>query len=573
MRRVNLETELCVIGGGPAGIACALAAARTGVKTILIQDRPCLGGNTSSEIRVGIGGAQSVEKPSLNIKGYPENRETGIVEELQLESLYYNRDLQYQYWDHLLLFKVKAEPNISLFLNTVCLDAESDNQRIKSVTAYQTSSETWYTIEADYFADCSGDSILAPLTGAAYMIGHESKETFGEDLGKESADSFVMGMSILLQARETAEKKEFITPPWAYKFSEEDLKGKVHSIDQNFWWIEYGGNRDVIHEGEEIRDELLKIAYGVWDHIKNSGDHGMDNWELEWVGSIPGRRESRRYVGKYIITQNDVESGGNFEDIVAYAGWTMDSHAPEGFYYLGRCAINYPAPSPWGIPLRSLYHQDIKNLVFAGRNISASHLGMSSARITGQCFLTGQAIGAATAMALKNGCELDDLDVEALQQRLMFDDCWLPYKRRAVSALTMLARTNAEITRSGIDRGEDNCWKGQKGDFIELTFDKPQPLEKIRIIFDSNLTRTYHHLPSQRPLGKTNIRLPPTLVKEYRIILQGEGDKRQEINVSDNHRRLVFHSVDLNWKVIDVRLEPMSSWGAPELRVFSFEIF
>jgi len=249
VRNISLKTELCVIGGGPAGIARALAPAPKGGKTILIQDRPCLGGNCSSEIRVGISGAQSVEKPSLGIKGYPENRETGIVEELQLENLYYNRGLIYPYWDHLLLHKVKSEPNITLFLNTVCLDAECDKQRIKSITAYQTSAETWYTIEAAYSADCSGDSILAPLTGAAYMMGHESKEAFGESLGKEKADSFVMSMSILIQVRETMEKKEFIAPPWAYKFTEKDLEGKIHSANQNFWWIEYGGNRDVLHEG------------------------------------------------------------------------------------------------------------------------------------------------------------------------------------------------------------------------------------------------------------------------------------------------------------------------------------
>jgi hypothetical protein len=571
MRRLTLETKLCVIGGGPAGIACALAAARTGIKTVLIQDRPVPGGNCSGEIRVGISGAQSVDNPSLDIKHYPENRETGIVEELQLDNLYYNRDLKFSYWDHILLFKMKAEPNITLLLNCVCLDASCDNQRIQSVTAYQMSSETWYTLKADYFADCSGDSILAPLTGAAYMMGHESKEQFGENLGKEDPDSFVMGMSILVQARETTEKKEFIPPPWAYKFTESDLEGKIHSISHNFWWIEYGGNGDVIHEGEEIRDELLKIAYGVWDHIKNTGNHGLDNWELEWIGSIPGRRESRRYVGKYIITQKDVEAGGLFEDIVAYGGWTMDNHFLEGFYHPGRIAKNYTAPSPWGIPLRSFYHRDIKNLIFAGRNLSASHLGMSSARVMGQCFLMGQAAGTAAALALASTKTLDTLDIDALQQQLMFDDCWLPGKHRKVSVLTMKARTNAELIRDGTDRGEEHCWKGQRGDYIELAFDSLQAVKRIRLVFDSNLTRTYHHMPRHYFLGERKIKLPPTLIKEYRISALGEQNKQYEIVITNNHQRLVFHQVD--WKIVRIRLEPLISWGAEELRVFSFEIF
>lgn len=113
------------------------------------------------------------------------------------------------------------------------------------------------------------------------------------------------------------------------------LKDRPHDTVTNYWWIELGGDKDSIHDTEELRDELLKIAFGVWDHMKNYGDHGVENWEMDWIGFLPGKRESRRYVGDYIITQNDVEAEGRFDDIIAYGGWTMDDHFPEGFYYDG----------------------------------------------------------------------------------------------------------------------------------------------------------------------------------------------------------------------------------------------
>ena len=571
MRNEVLKTDLCVIGGGPAGISAAIAAARTGIKVVLIHNRPVLGGNHSSEIRVGISGAQSANKRELGIVYHPGNRETGIIEELQLENFYYNRALKYSVWDHVLLFTVLKEKNISLFLDCVCLDAECENKTIKSIKAYQMTSETWYTVTASWFADCSGDGILAPLTGAAFMLGHESKEEFGESLGKERADEKVMGSSILIQLRETGRKQEFIAPPWAYKFEEKDLEGKIHTVGQNFWWIEYGGNMDIIHDNEKTREELIRIAYGVWDHVKNSGDHGYANWQLEWVGSLPGKRESRRYVGRYILTQNDVEAGGHFDDIVAYGGWTMDSHHPDGFYFRGRCAINYPTPSPWGIPLRSLYHRDIKNLVFAGRNLSATHLGMSSARIMGQCHLMGQAVGTAAALAVQSDKDFDNLDVSALQQRLMFDDSWLPGKKRNVSPLTLSAKTNAEITRSGIDRGEENCWKGREGDFIELILEKAQKIKGIRIVFDSNLTRSYHNMRSHEALDAKNFLLPETLIKEYRIEAFGPSGEKYEIEVKDNHQRLVIH--EAAYEIQKICLIPKKSWGDSVLRVFGFEIF
>ena len=190
------------------------------------------------------------------------------------------------------------------------------------------------------------------------------------------------------------------------------------------------------------------------DHIKNHCTQDADNWELVWIGFLPGKRESRRYVGEYIVTQNHVESGGYTEDIVGYAGWSMDDHFPEGFYYRkGHPTIYHEAPSPWGIPFRSLYSKSIKNLMFAGRNISATHAALSSSRVMATCAVLGQAIGAAAAQMVNDNTVIKDLN-HKLQQTLLFDDCYIPWVKREVSDITKKAITNCEIIRKGEDRGE-----------------------------------------------------------------------------------------------------------------------
>ena len=168
---------------------------------------------------------------------------------------------------------------------------------------------------------------------------------------------------------------------------------------ENFWWLEIGGLGDTIKDSEAQRDELLKMAYGVWDFIKNHPDGRGRRWELEWIGMLPGKRENVRYVGDHILTQNDILAEGRFDDMVAYGGWPMDDHPSEAFHYKGEPTVFHRAPSPYGIPYRCLYSRNIANLFFAGRNISASHMAISSTRVMGTCAIMGQAVGTAAALA------------------------------------------------------------------------------------------------------------------------------------------------------------------------------
>lgn len=561
MRKINYEADLCVVGGGLSGLCCAIGASRAGIKTVLVHDRAVFGGNASEEVRMWICGAHGCDM-----------RETGIIEELVLENFYQNTGLKYPVWSSVMHAKAMAEPNLTVLLNSVCFDAITESNKIKSIRAYQSNAETFHIVSAKYFADCSGDSVLAPLSGASYMYGREAKSDYNETIPPDTADKKTMGMSCLFQIRETDHKVTFTPPKWAYSYpTDADLPYKDHDRENNFWWIELGGDMDALHDTDKCREELLKICYGVWDHMKNHGDHGVDNYELEWVGHLPGKRESRRYKGKYVITQNDVEAGGKFPDTVAYAGWTMDDHFPEGFRYAkGHPTIYHPAPSPWGIPLRSMISENIENLVFAGRNISVTHAALSSSRVMATCAILGEALGNAVALSVKSGVHVSEVDTERLQDILTDNDLFIPGHKRKVSDLSKSAFCSSDTVRNGIDRRDENLWKGKKGDEITYEFPEDTFVSSVRLVFDSDLNRKYHNMPCCYHLSETEYRLPDTIIKSYRIEAESSSGEKTVISVSDNHQRFSCHSIGK--KVKCVKFVPLETNGAPEFSLFSFEL-
>jgi len=569
MKYQHHKADLCVVGGGMAGLCAAMAAARRGAKAVLLQDRPVLGGNASSEIRMWICGARG------------ENmRETGLLEELELENLRRNPGPNYSIWDSVLYEKARFQKNLELLLNCTCAGAEMEGNRIKSVKGWQLTTETTHVVEARLFADCSGDSILAPLTGAEFRVGREARAQFGESIEPETADCKTMGMSCLFQLRETPERTAFTPPDWAYKYtSDADLPGKDHNLGNNFWWIELGGEDDSIHDTEKLRDELLKIAFGVWDHMKNHGDHGADNWALDWMGFLPGKRESRRYVGGHILTQNDVAAGGRFDDIVAYGGWPMDDHFPAGFHYRGgHPTIYHPAPSPFGIPYRCLYSRNIENLLFAGRNISVTHAALSSTRVMATCAVLGQAVGTAAAIAARDDLAPRGVPMAALQQALLEDDCYLPWCARDIPALTKnaaLASTAADIEnlRNGVDRpvGEqDNGVYFREGESAIYTFGQPEDASMLRFVFDSDLNRKIKNMPCNYPLHETRWHTPETLVKDFRVDYSEDGERFMElISITGNYQRLVRLPVHVRAKAL--RFVPLRTWGGGSMHVFAWD--
>ena len=321
----------------------------------------------------------------------------------------------------------------------------------------------------------------------------------------------------------------------------------------------------------EYQPELIKIAFGVWDHIKNQADHGAENWELEWVGLLPGKRESRRYVGRYIINENDVRSEGKFPDVVAYGGWTMDDHFPEGFYYSkGTSTIWHPAPSPWGIPFRALYARDIENLLFAGRNVSVTHVALSSIRVMATCALMGQAIGTAAAQMTKDSTTPDTIDIKALQAALMDDDCFLPGFKREPNDLTRSAKFTHDVLRDGVDRGDEHSHVFELSESAEYEFDKPQEVRGARFIFDSDLNREGWHMPKNVLLNEDKYKPSKTMTRDFLLTLTLADGSEETIEVKNNRARLC--RVPLGKAVTKVKFTPTKSFGE-RVKVFSFELY
>jgi len=573
------EFDVCVIGGGMAGLCAAIASARNGAKTAILQDRPVFGGNASSEVRMWICGAHGAH-----------NKETGILEEIQLENQYRNPTGNYSIWDSVLWAKAHFQPNLTVFLNCACTDAEMDRARIVSVKAWQLTSQTWHKINARFFIDCSGDSILVPLTGAEFRRGREARHEFDEDIEPNEADKKTMGNTLLIQLRRTDEQQPFVPPRWAYKFeTESDLPHRIHGVSAaNFWWLEIGGLQDTIRDAEPIRDELMRIGYGVWDYIKNRAPRRTEseNWALEWMGSLPGKRENRRFIGDHILTQNDVRAGGDFSDIVAYGGWSMDDHHPAGIFYPGEPTIFHAAPSPYGIPYRSLYSRNIANLFFAGRNISVTHAALSSTRVMGTTALLGQAAGTAAALCTRHRCEPRSLSsggrLHELQRTLMDDDCWLPGLTREVSDLARGAKIKAHNAGDGAERlldgwdrdreNESHAFHGAPGNGIEFCWNDPAQIAGARIVFDSNL-QLHKRMPCTYPHRENGkCAVPKSLVKAFRIeVLENGGREwRTVFRETDNYQRLVCVPL-AGVRARALRLVPEETWGDPEARIFSFE--
>lgn len=297
-------------------------------------------------------------------------------------------------------------PGLTLYLNACVDEAETQSGRILSVSAFQQTTETRLRLSAPLFVDASGDGTLGALAGADFVVGRESRDTYGERHAPLVADHCTMGSSLMFQARDVGRPVPFFRPPWANQYTEHDLRHREHAdVISGYWWIELGGGRyETIADAEILRDELLKAVYGMWDHIKNGGDHGAENMDLEWVGILPGKRESRRFLGDYVLTEQDCQEGRIFEDAVAYGGWPMDVHTVEGFLNdADEPTVYLHLPQVYTIPYRCLYSRNISNLFLCGRIISASHMAFASARVMATCAVGGQAVGTAAAMARAGG--------------------------------------------------------------------------------------------------------------------------------------------------------------------------
>jgi hypothetical protein len=527
MKNVKEEFDVVVLGGGLAGFAAAVAAARHGARTALVQDRPVLGGNSSSEVRVTPHGAG---------RHHPYAAETGLMAEAlaaerqrcHVEPM--NNAWTNSQWDLALYDVCLRTPGLRLFLNTTLIDVlledgtrgstlDPENRavcsakgyferpalnpcrRIAAVECRAANAEVQLTLTGKHFIDCTGDAVCAHLAGASWRWGSEAAGEFGEIHAPAVANSHTMGSSIQFYCHDAGRPVPFVPPPWAQKIDDPDFfwgKGGRMPYEPRggFWWIEIGVPYNTVHDNETIRAELTAWTLGIWDWMKNKDVWMKDkcaNYVLDWIGQVPGKRESRRVMGRHFIHENELTIGHVFPDEIGHGGWYLDLHTPGGLLAENSepmAAEGYAAHSierakghvgPYGIPLRCLLSRDLDNLAMAGRNISATKAALGSLRVMQTCGVMGQAIGTAAALATRAAMELGALNdqiVGQVQDLLLRDGVFLPHIGRPVRgdlvpSAALTATSQATFATTGCARPPANKTEPSP---LKQTFDLAQSI-------------------------------------------------------------------------------------------------
>ncbi|OCT14826.1 hypothetical protein A8709_11700 [Paenibacillus pectinilyticus] len=505
-RKHQYKTEtydVVVCGGGLAGFCAAVASARHGARTCLVQDRPVFGGNSSSEVRVTPHGAGAFHVYA---------KETGIISELTIEERARNHEPIFEngwtnsVWDMTMYDMAQQTENLTFYLNTSIFDVRMANERrIASVVGYVANAELELELIADVFVDCTGDGIVADRAGCEWRMGSEGREEFNEPHAPLQASGDVMGNSIHFKTKDIGYPAPFTAPDWAAKLDNPDFfykQGrKPNDIRGGYWWIEIGVPWHTIYESEDIRHELTRYVLGIWDWMKNKDPLTKElaaNHAIDWIGQVPGKRESRRIMGQYLMTEHDPINRTVFEDEIAYGGWFLDLHTPgglhaptsehassEGYSETTEYAVKSYC-GPYGIPLRSTIAKDVDNLMMAGRNISVTHAALGTVRVMATTALIGQAVGTSAAIALRKGLALADVPSEAIRevkQTLLRDGCFLlnttnedelDLARNArVTASSQAAVSGAEVKEELRASGElghhDELLRQRKGQWIAIS--------------------------------------------------------------------------------------------------------
>ena len=616
------EYDVVVVGAGTAGTCAAIAAARSGAGVALVHDRPVLGGNASSEIKVQIEGA-SVEHPNA--------RETGIIEEAQLLRLALGKNATISDAFRAL---AERERRLAVFDSSRVMRVEKEGRRMSAVIARGTLDGKWTRYRGKMFIDCTGDGWLGWYAGLPYMTGREAKSEFNEAEAPDVADAVTMSGCISdgkfrfnSVVRDAPVK--FETPAWAKVLPPgftRKLKPVLHQYGgfSPMWWMEHPGDVDDFEDPEFARDELIRYYVAFWGWGKNEWEHRalLANEELLTIPFIDGRRETLRLVGDYVMTGNDEKSARMFPDRISYGGWPMDTHDPLGMKAVTSDGYwkHHPPLPIYSIPYRVLYSPSLDNFFFAGRCQSATHMALGSIRVMSTLATLGQVCGTAAAECVRRGetpREFGERHIAELQQRLLKDDMYIPaienedpldVARTATAAASssgerMYFRTSEPVewfTKThhiahpskrvghdgwlyvegatpqnvvdGISRPVLDIAHGWASDaakplpqWIRLDFAKPAMIGQVRITFNSDLQQRKPDAP-----------MPRTLAKAYRVEVLSGGEWRKVAEVKDNWRRLAVHDFP-RCEAAAVRVTVTETWGDPraqifEIRAYDFEL-
>ncbi len=565
----ELDFDFVVVGGGYGGVCAAVQAARLGLKTALVQNRPCLGGNASKEINVLPGGAC----PHTS-----RFRETGICEELVEARVRPGCSN----WSEAIDLIIKDLPALSVFLNTEGTRAVMANAgHIAAVEAEHVITGKRTVFRAPLFADCTGDGAIAFSAGCEFHQGQESRDEFGESYAPEKPNPHTMGTSLIHAARRMETPQPFTPPPFAVKFTAEyftQRKGKLYAHGD--WWIEYGGMLDTIQDAETIRDELIRVIFGAFDWAKNHDPNTREaarNYKLVRVPIVGGKRESRRFIGDYILTQNDVEAARLFPDRVAFGGWPIDIHPSPGIFGKDIPPANFHhLKQIYSIPYRILYTRDVDNLFLAGRHASVTHVALGSTRLMQTIGTMGQAVGAAAYLckrhqALPRG--IYPAHIEELQQLLLKWDAYIPEmlnkdrgdlcrgaKATASStgpsqAIRTLKYTPA-MTRDApctMDRGQPFVTDDPSLKTLSLYLANAaeQPTQARLNVEEGDVTAGDTH-----PLMAATAQVPPGKARWVAFELS------QALQAGKQYFVWLARNPDLTWKICE-RVDGQRTWGEP----------
>lgn len=420
----HIHKDFVVVGAGMPGIVAAIQAARLGLDVALINDRGYLGGNASAEIRTPVSGADGEQEFNFY------SREGGILEEIRLENLHRNPQGNVYIWDTVLRDFVYREKNIELYLETNIDEMKMKSEKeIEWVSGSQQDSEIRFYFHADYFLDDTGDGTVGYLAGADYRMGREGKREFGERIAPDEPDDYVIPSTLTFHAKDVGEPLKYISPDFALDLTKTDVL-EHRSIPETLfhhsqWYYELGGKMNQIKDIREIIKRHMSLVYGIWDYIKNSGKYNSENYDLEYISCIPGKRESRRLMGDHILTEHDVVEQKEFKDVVGHGGWAIDLHAIEGFFDTAPENHWIYLKGIYQIPYRSGYSYNVENLFFAGRIISTSHVAFGTTRVMATLCTLGQAVGAAVYLCKKHQLTPRGIykqKIKDLQQLLLKED-------------------------------------------------------------------------------------------------------------------------------------------------------
>lgn len=404
------EYDFVVVGGGVAGMCAAVAAARLDCKVALINDRPVLGGNNSSEVRVHLGGYSEVgpyEGLGRMIREFGHTR-GGNAKPAE----YYEDEKKQAFID--------SEENVTLYACYRAVDVRMDGSRIAAVLIrhIETGEEHW--LEAPLFADCTGDATIGVLAGADWRMGREGRDEFGESLAPEKADKLTMGASVQWYSVDTGHRTSFPEFDYGVEFNEDNCE----KVTMGEWTWETGMNYDQVADAERVRDYGMMVIYSNWSFLKN---HKKDNakWQdrdLEWVAYIAGKRESRRLMGDYILKQDDIDKDVFHEDASFTTTWSIDLHFPDKDNSAKFPGAEFKAATvhnwihPYAVPYRCLYSRNVDNLLMAGRNISTTHVGLGTTRVMRTTGMMGEVVGMAAGICTEYGCSPRDVYQDHLDE-------------------------------------------------------------------------------------------------------------------------------------------------------------